>query len=475
MDSSNHQRYKSKLFNLVNRQSSQWRDRLMLSVQYLRIGVEWSLQILIYPIYLMVQAGRVIPKQLNRNLGQKALTSRNKKTVFSFAKVDQPLRRVLQETERCLTEGKSKQTRRRNKKTVLKNKSPIMVQGIASNINNNDLVLVAEDKAIIDILSEEQQKHLKKYIRLEVANYWYDFKQQNKKYNLGLIHKFSTKDNNILPPIRWFWQVMGWMQTGTLAMNLDLFRESTLVPVVASNRTTTTTTSLSTNSQLSWQENSINSLQVSTSLSEKIQQLREHIKHKSNEALNIENEDPFRVEFLIYAAIDYFFNQIIPHKQLTSDVPQEQLKLSTVSYLGFIPETIDDPWLSGDVLEQEVSAVNITSSFQSYPLLAQSDTSSHQVKKSFKQNSKRKVNTAKKGKKLGKSKSLAKSQKNKKSIKIISKDKIERISSHCIETEAKTTGYIKHPLVRILEWLDSAIHWLENLVNKLSRLLRKKR
>ncbi len=471
MESSNHQRYKSKLFNLVNRQSLQWRDRLILSAQYLKIGVEWSLQILIYPIYLMVQAGRVIPKQLNRNFIQKALPSRKKKTFASFVKVDQPLRRVLQETERCLTESKSKQTRRRNKKSGLKNKSPIMVQGIASNIKNNNLVLVAEDKTIIDILSEAQQKHLKKYIRLEIANYWYDFKQENKKYNLGLTHKFSAQDNHVLPPIRWFWQVIGWMQTGTLAMNLDLFRESALVHIAPQN----TTTSLSTNSQFSRQENSINSLQVSTSLSEKIQQLREHIQHKSNEALNIENEDPFRIEFLIYAAIDYFFNQVIPHKQLTSDVPQEQLKLSTVSYLGFIPETIDDPWLSGDVLEQEVSAVNIPSSFQSYPVLAQSDTSSHQVKKSFKQNSKRKVNTAKKGKKLGKSKSLAKSQKNKKSIKIISKDKIERISSHCIETEAKTTGYIKHPLVRILEWLDSAIHWLENLVNKLSKLLRKKR
>ncbi len=473
MDSSNHQRYKSKLFNLVNRQSSQWRDRLMRSAQYLRIGVEWSVQILIYPIYLMVQAGRVIPKQLNRNFIQKALPSRNKKTVVSFAKVDQPLRRVLQETERCLTESKSKQTRRRNKKTGLKNKSPIMVQGIASNINNNDLVLVAEDKTIIDIFSEEQQRHLKKYIRLEVANYWYDFKQQNKKYNLGLIHKFSAKDNNILPPIRWFWQVMGWMQTGTLAMNLDLFRESTLVPVVDSNRTTTTTTSSSTNSQLSWQENSINSLQLSTSLSEKLQHLREHIQYKSNEALNIENEDPFRIEFLIYAAIDYFFNQVIPHKQLTSDVHQEQLKLSTVSSLGFINETMDDPWLSGDILEQQVAAVNIPSSFQSSPVLAQSHTSYNQVKKYFKQNRKRKVNTAKKGTHLDKS--LAKSQKHQKSIKLTSKEKIERISSNCIETEAKTTGYIKHPLVRILEWLDSAIHWLENLVNKLSKLLRKKR
>ena len=262
---------------------------------------------------------------------------------------------------------------------------------------------------------------------------------------------------------------MGWMQTGTLAMNIDLFGESTLVPVVAQN----TTTYLSTHSQFSGQENSINSLQLSNSLSEKLEHLRVHIQHKSNEALNIENEDPFRIEFLIYAAIDYFFNQVIPHKQLTSDLPQEQLKLSTVSSLSFINETIDDPWLSEDIVEQKVSAVNIPYSFQSSPALPQSDTSSHQMKKRFKPNRNRKLNTAKKGK--NPSKYLAKLQKHQKSMKFNYQDKIERISSHYIETEAKTTGYIKHPLVRVLEWLDSAIHWLENLVNKLSKLLRKKR
>ena len=255
MDSSNHQPYKSKLFNFVNRQSWQWRDRLIRSAQYLRVGVEWSLQILIYPIYLMVQAGRVIPKQLRQGFTQKALPTNKNNTVTSPAKVDQPLRRVLQETERCLTQSKSQQKKRNNNN----NKMPIMVQGMANEIKNHNLVLVAEDNTIIDILSEAQQKHLKKYISLETANYLYNLKQDN-KVNLGLTNNFSTKGNHVLPPIRWFWKVMVWMQTGTLAMNIDLFGESSLVPIVPQ----ITITSLSTNSQFSQQENNIKSLPVTS-------------------------------------------------------------------------------------------------------------------------------------------------------------------------------------------------------------------
>lgn len=468
MDSSNHQPYKSKLFNFVNRQSWQWRDRLIRSAQYLRVGVEWSLQILIYPIYLMVQAGRVIPKQLRQGFTQKALPTNKNNTVTSPAKVDQPLRRVLQETERCLTQSKSQQKKRNNNN----NKMPIMVQGMANEIKNHNLVLVAEDNTIIDILSEAQQKHLKKYISLETANYLYNLKQDN-KVNLGLTNNFSTKGNHVLPPIRWFWKVMVWMQTGTLAMNIDLFGESFLVPIVPQN----TITSLSTNSQFSQQENNIKSLQLSSYFSEKIQLLREYIKHKSNESLNIENEDPFRIEFLIYAAVDYFFNQVIPHKQLASDLPRKQLKSSIVSADNFIGETMDEPWLSGDVLEQQLSVVNIPSSFQSSPaLLSQSELSSHQAKKDFKRKKRKKVSAAKKKKYLGKSLvNSPKTNNSQKSITSKSKHKIEKISSHYIETEAKTTGYVKHPLVRILEWLDSAIHWLEKLINRLSKLLRKKR
>ncbi len=469
MDSSNHQPYKSKLFNFFNRRSSQWRDRLMRSAQYLRVGVEWSLQILIYPIYLMIQAGRATAKQLKLGFTAQALPTAKKKTVSSPSKVDQPLSRVFKETEHCLIESKTKQKTQHQPN----HKTPVMIQGMASEIESHDLVLVAENNTVIDILSEGQQKHLKKYIRLETANYWYDFKH-NHKHNVEPTFPFSPKNDHVLPPIRWFWQLMGWMQTGTLATSLDLFGESSLVPITPKH----TITNLSTDLHISQQEYSAELLHLSPPIHQKLQQLRKHIKQKSSESLNIDNEDPFRIEFLIYAAVDYFFNQVIPHQQFTSNSSPQQLQLSTVSAQGFEAEKIDDPWLSYDDVHQEVSSININipSPVQSSSaFLSQSEPPSHQRKKHFKKRKKRRANPSNNqlppNKKLS---SLEKKKNKKKSITLKSNHKIDKKSSYWIDTEVKTTGYVKHPLVRVLEWLDSAIHWLEKLVNKLSKLLRKK-
>ncbi|WP_107671169.1 hypothetical protein [Cyanothece sp. BG0011] len=460
MDSPNHQPYKSKLFNFVNRQSLRWRDRLIRSAQYLRVGAEWSIQILIYPVYLMVQAGRATRKQLRRSFTSLALPNNN--PVASTPQVDRPLKRVFQETEHCLTQGKNKPIGNNNHHK----KTPLMIQGVASEIESHNLILVAENNTIIDILSETQQKHLKNYIRLETANYWYDLKQ-NKRDSLGLIHTFSEDEYHVLPPIRWFWQVMGWMQTGTLAMTLDFFGESSLVPVVPQN----TITTLSKPSPVFQEENSTKLLPSSFSFQQKLQQWREHIRQKSNESLNIDNDDPFRIEFLIYAAIDYFFNRVTPHQKLTSGSTPKSLQSSS--------ETLDNSWLSWDDLYQQVPSDNHSDSGQSSSnFLSQSDPSSHQPKPSFRKSKKRKHNFAKNSQSLVKSTSnLQKSNNSQKNTHLNypqSNHQIDRNSSNWVETEAKSSGYIKHPLVKVLEWLDSAIHWLETLVNKLTQLLRKK-
>ncbi|HBL60467.1 MAG TPA: hypothetical protein DDZ80_19025, partial [Cyanobacteria bacterium UBA8803] len=42
-----------------------------------------------------------------------------------------------------------------------------------------------------------------------------------------------------------------------------------------------------------------------------------------------------------------------------------------------------------------------------------------------------------------------------------------------IETQATPTGYVKHPLERVLEWLDLGMLWLEELLIKLWRWVRR--
>ncbi|NJL83368.1 MAG: hypothetical protein HC890_11235 [Chloroflexaceae bacterium] len=47
-------------------------------------------------------------------------------------------------------------------------------------------------------------------------------------------------------------------------------------------------------------------------------------------------------------------------------------------------------------------------------------------------------------------------------------------STTWIETEAIAVGYVKHPLERVLEWLDRIILWLEETVAALWRWLQQK-
>jgi hypothetical protein len=36
-----------------------------------------------------------------------------------------------------------------------------------------------------------------------------------------------------------------------------------------------------------------------------------------------------------------------------------------------------------------------------------------------------------------------------------------------IETQATVVGYVKHPLERLLEWVDRALLWLERLITRI--------
>ncbi|NJL83371.1 MAG: hypothetical protein HC890_11250 [Chloroflexaceae bacterium] len=47
--------YKSKLFNAINHRVRRWGDRLEVTFRQLQGAAQWGLQLLLYPIYLLVQ------------------------------------------------------------------------------------------------------------------------------------------------------------------------------------------------------------------------------------------------------------------------------------------------------------------------------------------------------------------------------------------------------------------------------------
>ncbi|MEM8779783.1 MAG: hypothetical protein AAGF26_13095 [Cyanobacteria bacterium P01_G01_bin.49] len=565
MSSPDPSRYKSRLFNFLNRQSLRWRDRLIATAQHLRVAVEWGTQILIYPIYLMVQAGRTTQQQLNQTFKLATLPSQTT--------VDRPLEKVLEKAEHCLNEtetfanqnqkntssliNNATKLRQKIKESFLdpnlvletieeNNKNlPILIQGMASNVDNHNLVLVDENNKTLDIFSKTQQTYLNTQIRLETANYWYDLKKTKAKTKTKLISTVSLDRGHILPPIRWFWKTMRWVQTSPVAIAINLFNESSLVHCPMTNsqmssrviqfdnhvyyRDNGTSETSSTNiGQLRqliqqaiyyfFREPSQDEIAPSSNTNQRLIDTSDSLKLSEKPSLKIlpsrqtlsklaqtpptksvqkwgqklekqdHNSDPFRLQVLIYAAIDYFFGKSRQTYQI------EENKKKADCNLGELPQNIsnypqiEDPWLSWDDLYGETSPLTTNNSNLSSP------ASSPQTVKVFYNSEQGQRKQIKKPLKISKNlnysakrqtakKSSAKPPKANKSVSNSTSVEryypdhstdIEASPQDWIETEAKSTGYVKHPLERVLEWLDFAVHWLEEWSAKLWRWLRKR-
>ncbi|MBF2075412.1 MAG: hypothetical protein IGS50_16850 [Synechococcales cyanobacterium C42_A2020_086] len=112
--------------------------------------------------------------------------------------------------------------------------APVPIQGIASLLTTRSLVLVTTGNGILDILTPEQQSALARRIVGEMAIYWRE--QRLAGYAAGrLASPFVSRylplpqdRPNALPPIRSLWQTMGWMQRGAVAISVNLFQEAKL-------------------------------------------------------------------------------------------------------------------------------------------------------------------------------------------------------------------------------------------------------
>ncbi len=107
----------------------------------------------------------------------------------------------------------------------------IQIQGIASLLSSHRLVLVDIQNQLLDVLSSEQQVFLQRRIAGDVASYWRQ--QRLLAENQPWVDRFLPLPRErtlALPPIRAFWQLMSWMQTGSVASATNLFQESRLLP-----------------------------------------------------------------------------------------------------------------------------------------------------------------------------------------------------------------------------------------------------
>ena len=282
MPSASPGRYQSRLFNFLNRQSRRLTDQCDRAVRHLKVAAVWGAQILLYPIYLLVQASLSVGRQLSwaAQAGWpqlKAFTQPQPQETPPA--VDTPIQRVLSavnslelQVERLevrgviaynpsgiktakqdivqvesldhsanLADGNAHGEQLSNlQPATSSNLQPAtyqestselcLIHGVATLIETRTLVLVTVDNQILDILTPQQQQKLASKISWEMADLLRQWRlaqssERKRVQRLGT----TVNQRRLLPPMRLFWQLMAWVQTSPVAIAANLFQESTLV------------------------------------------------------------------------------------------------------------------------------------------------------------------------------------------------------------------------------------------------------
>ena len=142
--------------------------------------------------------------------------------------IDTPIRQSMLAVRDCLTEvDVSSHMPLLTAATSLSAPASIFIRGVATQLEMRSLVLVTNRNEILDILDADQQLILQQRIIWEVAHY--------RRY-LRLRHAMAQLDpvrsphvnSPIFPGVRSFYQLMVWMQQGSVAIATNLFKEADL-------------------------------------------------------------------------------------------------------------------------------------------------------------------------------------------------------------------------------------------------------
>jgi len=361
MSSGSPGRYQSRLFNFLNRQSRRLTAQYDRTVRHLKAAAVWGAQILLYPVYLLVQAALSAGRQIScaTQAGWsplKAFTSSQPPEPPPAA--DTPIYQVLSEVNtlklnlgRLTQELKVERSEDNlqpvtptdlSKTTQESSEEHWMIQGVASLLATHTLVLVTVQNQILDILTPQQQKKLASKISWEVANLRRQWRIAQASEH-QFIQRLSGLDQpRVFPPVRLFWNLMAWVQTSPVAIAANLFQESTLVrcgelKVEGSNlqllnlqtfKPSNFQPSTPVKGTLAFLDRTVAELEshqlvpgsevvivLRDSFGSRIEKLLQQVRSQSitsgdtASSPEASRTNTFRIQALIYAAIDYFFGR----------------------------------------------------------------------------------------------------------------------------------------------------------------------
>ena len=509
-----HDPYKSRLFNFINRQTIRFQDKLGITIRQLRSATEMGVQLLLYPAYLMVQAGRVTRQQLEAKVQSSLLLSAKEESESNSASASNsvPLDEVLnlvepwlearENSDRTFAEtidvSPNNETRDfvdpwlnfspetnatpSEVKEIQPSFAPIpaqaslKIQGIASVLDSHQLVLVSPENRILNVLDQKQQKLLQQYLvkRQQQPNLLITTTRKV----LASLPTISKQSDSIPSPVKLFWQMLEWVQTSSVATTVNLFGESQLVsstPVLPSN-----TTSSALPNALIHLENTVTDLETSPfvpnsmtigSLGDRVSRLspQANLSGLTESQPNIP-ANPFQIRAIIKAAIDYFYGRIRGNSVTTLPTSARRIPLESKNISSYLP---------GKSLELNLPQAEDSSSWLSWnDIFSNTITSTVQPRSSEQQkgsieasqSASLSANTA------NPLPSFPTSQEHDEVFTDItyssSPDTQLETASDLLETEATTVGYVKHPLERILGILDYLIVWLEETFLKIWQLFK---
>ncbi len=195
--------YQSRVLTFLNQQAILWGDRLHRGARHLQVWLLWSVQILAYPVYLLAQSARRVSRQLGQALETEASET-------AAARTHLPSDAALQNTLAAIA-------------------GPEPIRGLACTLAPRELAGVDATQALVP-LRLDQQQIVQKRICYELASYYRAQQAQQAHAHRHQIPVALTDGERILPPLRWFWRGMRWVQRSPVAIAIDIFDESHLVP-----------------------------------------------------------------------------------------------------------------------------------------------------------------------------------------------------------------------------------------------------
>ncbi|MEH1945460.1 MAG: hypothetical protein V7K77_00450 [Nostoc sp.] len=379
---------------------------------------------------------------------------------------------------------------------ALQQRLPI-VRGIATSLMSRNLVLVTADNEILDILTPEQQAKLEDRIINEVANYWQYWRlivAKKETQLLPQIDRLLAKLTDVNPA-----------KIPVLAEGIpkDLLNTDRLLAFID-----IAVAKLELNALVPVQERSQEVIQVAQTQLNIFLYGKEQLTAKGEIAPTADGLETHSQNFqaLIEAALNYFFgvgnrktletttsNERFPGKLLSSRFRKALSKSPLIEN----QDLTNDPWLTWNDLfgDSETFADKpVTLSGGINPALAPSLSIGHFPQKNLSvkqpkvgsglvQRKEPSRNLTSSRKTSGKVASVKQTQTRISQTKSESrkgemlKQQFQQSSQveaqpDWIETTATSTGYEKHPLEQLLEWLDYIMVWLEERFVKIFQSLR---